>query len=325
MLSTGKQQSVSIVFRALNEEKWFAQALEACRAQTLNDLNLEIILVDSGSTDRTVDIAESFGCRITHIKKADFTFGRSLNQGCDAATGDLLVFISAHCIPADKSWLGNLIAPLISGEAQYTYGRQIGHEVTRFSEHQVFGQYYPGHGKEPKGDFFVNNANSAISKSLWAKYKFDESVTGLEDMVLGKAIVADGGRVVYVPEAAVEHIHEETLQQVKHRYYREALTLREIMPEVHFHFSDFIRYFVAGVFNDFSKALDARVFFSETGSILAYRLMQYWGSYRGHNEHRKLSREQKERYYYPKSYGSTLSAKSQQPKDFSVSNTVTKS
>ncbi|WP_375202123.1 glycosyltransferase family 2 protein [Hyphococcus sp.] len=290
----------SIVFRSLNEEKWLGEALAACHRQIAEGVDIELVLVDSGSTDRTVEIAEAAGCRVVHIKKADFTFGRSLNYGCEAATGDYLIFISAHCIPAHERWLESLLAPLREGKADYVYGRQLGHEATRFSEHQVFAQYFPALNKLPQADFFVNNANAAIRKDLWARHKFDEAVTGLEDMVLGKAIVKDGGKVGYVADAPVIHIHEESWAQVRRRYFREALTLREIMPEVHFNFGDFLRYFSAGVFHDFSVALDQNRFWKTAPEIIMFRLMQYWGTYRGHNEHRALSRAQKESYYYPR-------------------------
>ncbi len=295
------RETVSIVFRSLNEEKWLGKALAACKRQQATSVDVEIVLVDSGSTDATLIIAEEFDCRIIHIKKSDFTFGRSLNSGCEAATGDYLVFISAHCIPTDDQWLETLIAPLREGLVEYVYGRQIGHDVTRFSEHQLFAQYFPKYDKLPQRDFFVNNANAAIRRELWTKYRFDEAVTGLEDMVLAKAIVKDGRKIGYVAEASVTHIHEETFKQTRRRYYREALTLREIMPEVYFHFGDFLRYLFAGLLHDFSAALNQRRFWKTAPEIFMFRLMQYWGAYRGHNEHRILSRAQKESYYYPRS------------------------
>lgn len=294
------RECISIVFRALNEEKWFADALASVKAQEIEWADVEVILVDSGSTDRTLEIAEQFGCRIVHIKKSDFTFGRSLNYGCAAASGDYLVFVSAHCIPEHSRWLANLVAPLRDGQADYTYGRQIGHDVSRFSEHQVFAQYFPEHSKLPQDGFFVNNANSALKRQTWETYKFDETVTGLEDMVLGKEIARNAGRIGYVAEAPVIHIHEETFTQTRRRYYREALTLREIMPEVQVHFGDFVRYFTVGIFNDFSVALNERRFWKMMPEIVMFRAMQYWGAYRGHNEHRVLSRAQKESYYYPR-------------------------
>ena len=295
-----RNECVSIVFRALNEEKWFEKALLACKDQHLDSIDVELILVDSGSTDRTIEIAESHGCRIIHIKKSDFTFGRSLNYGCEAATGEFLVFISAHCIPTHEWWLANLIAPLHKKIADYTYGRQVGHKVTRFSEHQIFSQYFPDHDKMPQGDCFINNANAAIRKNTWETYRFDEEATGLEDMILAKALIRNGGRIAYVADAPVYHIHEETFAQTRRRYYREALTLREIMPEVQLNFGDFLRYVTAAVFHDFSEALKQKRFLNVAGEVVAFRLMQYWGAYQGHNEHRILSRAQKESYYYPR-------------------------
>ena len=292
--------NISIIFRALNEEEWFADALRACQRQSLDGLTSEIILVDSGSTDNTLKIAKDFDCKIVHIAKADFTFGRSLNYGCRAANGDILVFISAHCIPSHDRWLSNLVQPLLDEQAHYVYGSQIGHEVSRFSEHQVFAQYFPAHDKLPQDNFFINNANSAILKSVWEENPFDEEVTGLEDMVLAKRLRQMGMQIGYIADAPVIHIHQESFKQTRIRYYREALTLRQIFPDMHFHYGDFIRFFLVGVFNDFSVALNSRQFLRRFGEIVAFRWMQYRGTYKGHNENRAISREQKEQYYYPK-------------------------
>ncbi|MEM9705433.1 MAG: glycosyltransferase family 2 protein [Pseudomonadota bacterium] len=295
-----QRPKASIIFRALNEERWFGDAIRACRNQYAPDFDVEILLVDSGSTDRTIPLAEDLGVRVIHIKKSEFTFGRSLNYGCDAATGDFLVFISAHCIPAHDNWLANLLEPLRKGVCDYSYGRQLGHTVTKFSERQIFAQYFPAQDKLPQDDFFANNANAAIRKNLWSKYKFDEQVTGLEDMVLAKQVMKDGGKIGYVADAPVYHIHEETLSQTRRRYYREALTLREIMPEVQLNFGDFVRYTSAAVLHDFSEALNEKEFWRNAFGILSFRVMQYWGAFKGHNENRVLSSAQKESYYYPR-------------------------
>lgn len=293
---------VSIVFRALNEAKWFGRALEACKNQILDEnIDVELVLVDSGSTDDTLRIAREHECKIFHISKSEFTFGKSLNIGCEGATGDVLVFISAHCIPVDDTWLESLIDPLLSGACDYTYGGQVGLPgVTRFSESQVFSHYYRSESNLSQEGFFCNNANAATTRATWSKHRFDEAVTGLEDMVLAKAIVSDGGQIGYVANAAVTHIHEENLEQTNRRYFREALTMREIMPEVHFNFFDFSRCLAFGIAHDLAEAWRAKRFFKEAGGVFAYRFMQYWGTYRGHNQHRQLSRAQKQSYYYPK-------------------------
>jgi hypothetical protein len=191
-----------------------------------------------------------------------------------------------------------LIQPLQNGIASYTYGRQIGHSVSHFSEKQLFQKYFPRNSSIPQEGFFINNANAAILSDVWAEYRFDETVTGLEDMVLGKRLVENEHRIGYVAEAPVVHIHEEDFVQIQRRYYREALTLRDILPDVHMGFADFLRYFSAGVYHDFGSAR-RRHSMSQIGNIIRFRFAQYWGSFQGHNTVKKLSREQKERYYYP--------------------------
>jgi len=293
------QYDVSIVFRALNEEKFFEQALQSCRNQILEGLSLEIVLVDSGSTDRTVEIAEKYDTHVITIPRKLFSFGRSLNWGCKTAKGKYLVFISAHCIPTHDRWLLNLIEPLRNGNAVYSYGKQVGGEESKFSETQLFAKYFPDHDRRQDSDFFINNANSAIIADIWKEHQFDEEVTGLEDMVLGKKVIESGHQIAYVANAPVTHIHEENFKQVRHRYYREALTLREVMPEIHMGFIDFLRFTYAGIRNDISAARQQKVLGENFSEIIAFRVMQFWGSYRGQNENKKISREQKEAYYYP--------------------------
>ncbi|WP_430416770.1 glycosyltransferase family 2 protein [Parasphingorhabdus sp.] len=292
---------ISVVIRTLNEAKWLPELLAAVQAQNLREFTSEVVLVDSGSTDGTLDIAKSFGCEIVTISKADFTFGRSLNVGCDAATGRFLVFISGHCVPVGSDWLYNLCKPLDEGTCVYSYGRQIEREgYSKYSEKQLFLKYFPENSRMPQADFFCNNANSALSKIFWSQYKFDEEVTGLEDMVLAKQLWQDGEKIGYVADAVVEHIHEETWGQVKRRYEREAIALQGIMPEVHVNIGDFLRYTLSGILFDCAAALQERRFWRSALEITMFRTMQYWGTYRGNNEHRKLSRKAKERYFYPR-------------------------
>src|SRR5262245_10136997 len=105
----------SIVIRAFNEERWLPEVLRAIERQTNKDF--EIILVDSGSTDRTRDIAGAAGARLVRLRPDNFTFGHSLNLGIQEARGAFVVMVSAHAIPTDEHWLERLIAPLRSGNA----------------------------------------------------------------------------------------------------------------------------------------------------------------------------------------------------------------
>lgn len=101
--------TVSVVIRALNEAEHIGKLLAGLEQQTRRPD--EIILVDSGSTDATVEIAERFGLRLLTIAPQDFTFGRSLNLGCEAATGDVLLIASAMSIPCMTTGLSRCWPP----------------------------------------------------------------------------------------------------------------------------------------------------------------------------------------------------------------------
>jgi len=290
----------SIVIRTYNEAKHIGSLLGAIVKQDWSADRREIILVDSGSTDDTLQIARCFPVRILHIRKEDFSFGRSLNVGAEAATGDALVFVSGHCIPVSATWLADLLAPLGKNSVVYTYGGQLGNEDTRFSEARIFAQYFPARSRVPQEGYFCNNANSALLKSAWTANRFDEELTGLEDMHLAKRLVGFGHRVGYVANAAVFHLHSESWPQVRLRFEREAIALRDIMPELHLSFVDFVRYWLSAVWLDLREAAAGRALLDKAGEIVLYRFMQYWGAYRGNHQHRVLSKQRKEAYYYPR-------------------------
>jgi glycosyltransferase involved in cell wall biosynthesis len=288
---------VSIVIRTLNEERYLGELLDGLKNQALDVIDLELIVVDSGSTDRTLNIAADFGAKIVHIRKEDFSFGRSLNVGCMASKGSVLVFVSGHCVPIDSRWINELVKPIFDGSVSYTYGRQEGRDTTKYSETKVFEKYFPVKSYIPQEGYFCNNANAAIDRDVWSEYQFDEELTGLEDMELAKRIYQDGKSIGYVAEAGVYHIHNEKWGQVKNRYEREAIALQNIMPEIHVSFIDFVRYVSVSIFSDLisSKNEIFHLFFE----IVSFRFLQFWGGFKGNHSHRKLSANMKRKYFYP--------------------------
>lgn len=289
---------VSIVIRTLNEARHLDDLLVMTRRQK-TDFDVETVLIDSGSTDGTLEIAESHGCRITHISKSEFSFGRSLNWGCDHASGDILVLISGHCVPTDENWLQNLCQPLIDGQVSYTYGRQIGDDDSYYSERRIFAKYFPDTSQIPQKGFFCNNANSAVLRDAWETYRFDEELTGLEDMEMAKRMTAGGHKIGYVATAPVFHHHNETWKSVRRRFEREALALRDIMPEVHLSPLDVMKCIISSTLGDWRSAVRHGITSTSKMDMLRYRWNQYVGSYKGNHEHRLLSQELKQRYFYP--------------------------
>jgi rhamnosyltransferase len=150
----------SLVIRAFNEERSIGRLLEGVRRQTVQDV--EIILVDSGSTDATVAIAARYGAKVVHIPPAEFTFGRSLNLGLAATTRSLVALASAHVYPVYPDWLERLLAPFSDSRVALTYGKQRGGENSKFSEHQIFARWFPGESISQQENPFCNNANAAL-------------------------------------------------------------------------------------------------------------------------------------------------------------------
>ena len=290
---------VSIIIRTLNEEKHLDELLSSITNQKSSLFTTESVIIDSGSTDQTLNIANHHGARITYIKQEDFSFGRSLNIGCELSDGEILVFISGHCIPATNTWLHKLCLPIYNRSVQYTYGRQVGRDTTKFSERQVFEKYYPDRCMVPQSGFFCNNANAALLKSSWQRFSFNEKLTGLEDMHLARQLVDEGGSVGYVSSAPVYHIHDETWAQVKRRYEREAIALQNINPEIHITFTDFLRCVASSCLSDLGTSLQEGVISKELKNILIFRFLQFWGAYKGNHIHRKLSQQAKRKYFYP--------------------------
>lgn len=298
---------ISIIIRTLNEERYLGELLKSINNQQVS-FGFEVILIDSGSDDNTIPIAKSYSCRILHISRQDFSFGRSLNRACAQSFGSYLVFISGHCIPCGTDWLENLVQPLADGSVQYTYGRQLGGRNTYWSECQIFSKYFPISSSIPQQGFYCNNANSAIVASVWDKYKFDEDLTGLEDLHLAKRLIRDGGSIGYVATAPVFHIHHETWKQVKRRFEREALALQQICPEVLLRRTDVSRYFIRAIINDLISSFPTRLSFKLFINIILYRYNQYLGSYIGNHMHKSMSRSLKDNYFYPtQSKGQPLS------------------
>lgn len=299
----------SIIIRAYNEEKHIGRLLEGIQQQTVQ--NVEVLLVDSGSTDATVSIAQQYPVKVIHIRPEDFTFGRSLNRGIEAAQAELCVFASAHVYPVYPDWLEKLLAPLEVPQVGLSYGKQRGNAFSKFSEKQILAHWFPEQSTLRQTHPFSNNANAAIRRSLWQTHPYDETLPGLEDLAWARWAFEQGWAVAYSAEAEIIHVHQETPKGVYNRYRREGMAFKQIYPHEHFRLGDFARLFVSNAASDWSAARRQGVLAESWRSILWFRWMQFWGTFRGYRQSGPLTWQLKEAFYYPTMMAAPAPEKSQ--------------
>lgn len=291
------KQQASIIIRCYNEEAHIGRLLSGIMQQNSNDF--EIIVVDSGSTDATLSIASQYPVKILKINKEDFSFGSSLNTGCEAAVGHFLIFVSAHVYPVYDDWITQLLQPFENERVACVYGKQRGNSATKFSEHQVFAHWFPETSDLNQDHPFCNNANAAVRRSVWEGVHYDETITGLEDLAWAKHVTSAGFRIAYNADAEVVHVHEETAWQVLNRYRREAIAMKSVFPHEKFSFLNFLHMWTTNTINDSRLALKRGVFWRSVFSILSFRTMQFWGTYRGYAQVGMVSKSLRRKFYYP--------------------------
>lgn len=288
----------SIVIRAYNEEAHLGRLLDGIAHQTIK--NVQIIVVDSGSMDRTVQIARQYDVEIVHIDPQKFTFGRSLNLGIKKAKADVVVIASAHVYPVYPDWLEKMVDPFKDKKVALTYGKQRGCGTSHFSENQIFTQWYPQDDQVDQHHPFCNNANAAIRRTLWVKHHYDENLPALEDLAWAKWAFENGFRIDYVADAEIVHVHNESGQGIYNRYRREGMAFKQIYPNENFRFLDIFRLFFTNADSDMHEAFKQGMLRKQLLKILSFRWNQFWGTYQGYRQSGPLTWQLKRSFYYPR-------------------------
>lgn len=201
---------VGFVIRTLNESELIGKCLDTLRDQR-GDFDLDVLVVDSGSTDATVEIARSHGARVFNLSPGDFDYSKALNAGIDQVRGDVVVSLSAHAIPVDDRWLERMIAPFVNPRVAGVASRQVPwpdapwQEVHRL-RHQ-FGQTGCVYSQAGEREIVFSNAASAIRRSAWREQPF--TLPAAEDLEWARRVVGAGWAIAYEPDAAVYHSHDE--------------------------------------------------------------------------------------------------------------------
>lgn len=221
----------SFVIRTKNEANFLPDALKAIENQVTEE-KVEVIIVDSGSEDDTLKIAEAFGCRVVKIRPEDFTWGYALNVGISNAQGEYIGIISGHCILTDVHFINNAVEILTSDKKlAAVYGRQVGMRDMDPFEEVDLNYHYPEmeldevQGREKK-TIGVSNACSVLKKNIWSIIKFDEVAQSCEDGLWSELILDAGLKIAYTSKLGVYHSHKLNAEYLYKKYY-----WREYCPE----------------------------------------------------------------------------------------------
>ncbi len=291
----------SIIIRAFNEEKHIGKLIKGIKNQICS-AEIEIILVNSGSTDNTAEIAKNEGAIVVNIKPEEFSFGYALNIGCKKASGDILLFASAHVYPVYNNWIEKMLEPFKKDNVALVYGRQIGDDASKYSEKRLLIKWFPPTSNYNQLHPFCNNANAAIRKSLWLEQHYDETLTGLEDLAWAEKILQKGFHLIYEAEAIIVHVHEETPKKVYNRYYREAIAFKRISPYAKFSLIDFVYLSFTNILSDYYYAIKEFTIFKNIIDIPVFRVLQFFGTWKGYHHSGNMDNTIRTRFYYPNNF-----------------------
>jgi rhamnosyltransferase len=289
--------SISAVIRAFNEEAHLGRLLHGLAAQSQPPD--ELILVDSGSTDHTIEVAEAAGCKIVTIAKDEFTYGRALNRGCDAASCDALLIVSAHVYPLYDNYIEQFASALEHADVALAYGRQVGDHRTKYAESRVMSKWFPTSSVLRQRHPFSSNANALVRKAMWEKLQYREELTGLEDLDFAKRVIESGDSIAYVAEAPVVHVHEESWEMIENRYRREAIAYKNIYPEAEMTRRHATALALGNVASDWFHAIREQKLTESYADIVRFRIAQFRGAYLGLSSDRAPEAELLRRFYYP--------------------------
>ena len=234
-------RTVSVVIPVLNPAAYLPSLLQALSEQKPEPPS-EVVLVDSGSTDNTREIAAAHPLvRVVAVEK--FSHGRARNIGVQAATGDVIVLMTQDARPRGPDWLARLVDPLGKDRIVATCSRQIPRPSASPMETFYLQKNFPDGApvrREKRqesdlelSDIFFSNVSSAILRETLLEFPFDEDLIMGEDQQFTKDILNAGYATLYVPASVVIHSHSFTLRETFKRYFDSIYAITTLFPNHH--------------------------------------------------------------------------------------------
>lgn len=205
-LNFSKAPITSWVIRTKNEEKWFSDVLKSLFMQSR--LDFEVVIVDSGSMDKTLEVVKDFPIRkIISVPEKDFNYSYALNLGIKESWGKYIGIISGHSLPVSRTWYQDAMANFKDSKTVAVTGHYTA--LPDGSLDEKLGDLH-FELKRLKKEFhckWMTNTNTIIRKDLWEEYPFDERLEECEDYDWACEMLARGWNIVKDPNFNVYHSH----------------------------------------------------------------------------------------------------------------------
>jgi len=227
-----KQINVSIVILTKNAGKNFKKVLDGIFSQSFK--SFEVIIIDSNSTDNTLEIAKQYPTKIIKIKPEEFGHGRTRNLGAELAKGKYVVYLTHDAIPKNKSWLSELIKPFKDKKIAGVYSRQIPRKNENEIDKFFYFGLYPNKDKVwtsnnySQGDNIFSDASSAIKKELLLKYPFNDDIIVTEDYEWAQRILKKRYKIFYNSKSQIIHYHSYNLPSLFRRCFDIGVSYKKI-------------------------------------------------------------------------------------------------
>lgn len=211
---------ISIIIPVLNSERSIRDCLNAILDQGYPREHYEIIIIDNGSTDKSIEIIKQYPVKLLFEKRAHNSY-MARNLGIKQAAGDIIVFLDADCIP-QENWMINLITPFVSSDVGVVAGEVFSAKPTNLIQgFYSYTNFLQQENKVDDGIRALATANIALRKEIFTEIGlFDETFRWGGDNDFGLRIQQETDyRIIFLKIASVEHSHRHSFKGLlKHAF-----------------------------------------------------------------------------------------------------------